>query len=107
MQPIQVQSAYQSERQGHAAALVCALIMGGLAVYGFAAGQAVVPTSNGRLILSGTAAYWAAAGQVLLALGLCSVPCWKAGLSRGTVFGALNLILGALLVWVGTLLNNP
>jgi hypothetical protein len=106
MQPTTGQSVQQyTKRQGRSAAIVLALIMGGLAVYGFAMAQVVIPLSNGRMILSGTAAYWAAAGQAWLALGIGSVPLWQPRAARWTVFGALSFALGMLLVWVGTLLQ--
>jgi hypothetical protein len=79
--------------------------MAGLAVYGFTAGQVVLPTSDGRIILHGSAAYWAAVGESLLALGIGSVPFWKPWPARWTIFGALSFVVGALLIWVGTLLQ--
>jgi hypothetical protein len=83
----------------------CALIMLGLALYGFVTAQVIIPLSSGRMILTGIPAYCASAGELLLGIGIASMPQWTARCDKWTIGGVLAMAGGAIVVWIGTLMQ--
>lgn len=101
--PQAVESSFR--RHGRTAAWICALIMWGLAAYGFTFAEVILPLSEGRMILNGAAAYWAAGGEALLGLGIACIPFCKPRPERATITCGVCCAAGVLLLWTGTLLS--
>ncbi len=91
--------------QNHCAAFLCAVIMLGYALYGFATGSLVIPLSSGTMTLTGGAALWASSGDLLLAAGIGSIPFWSRARRGVCVLGAFGMAAGGVLNWIGTLLQ--